>query len=280
MLESLPHYSMKMSRRLATASVRSALGTITHVRTRDPVVALTFDDGPDPDYTPRLLDILEKYDARATFFMTGEAAQQHPDIVRRVARGGHGIGNHSWDHPSFPLISGPERRAQIRNCAKALKPYAERLFRPPYGDQNIVSRLDAFLLGYKVIMFNVATNDWCGEDAISIAAQVERKIRPGSVIVLHDRLSDALEESYFNRDAVVEAVAILLQHVSARFRFVTIRELLRRGKAQREVWYQKADLELLNKLRRPRLPGRQYALTADPKWLAVLRNTLLQPQER
>jgi peptidoglycan-N-acetylglucosamine deacetylase len=212
--------------------------------------------------------------------MTGEAAQQYPALVRRVAMAGHAIGNHSWDHPSFPVISGRERRAQIRACAKALEPYGERLFRPPYGDQSVVSRLDAFFLGYKVIMFDVTTDDWCGGDALSIADQLERRLHPGSLAVLHDRLCDALEESYFNRDAVVEAVAILLQRVSARFRFVTVRELLRHGKAQKEVWYQKADLELLNKLQRPGVPGRRYAVAADPKWLAALRDILLQPQER
>jgi peptidoglycan-N-acetylglucosamine deacetylase len=278
--ELVTRYGKKISRKLTTVSVRGTLGTITRVRTQDPVVALTFDDGPDPDCTPRLLDLLEKHGARATFFMTGEAAQQYPALVRRVAMAGHAIGNHSWDHPSFPVISGRERRAQIRACAKALEPYGERLFRPPYGDQSVVSRLDAFFLGYKVIMFDVTTDDWCGGDALSIADQLERRLHPGSLAVLHDRLCDALEESYFNRDAVVEAVAILLQRVSARFRFVTVRELLRHGKAQKEVWYQKADLELLNKLQRPGVPGRRYAVAADPKWLAALRDTLFQPQER
>ena len=81
-------------------------GTITGVTTRDPVAALTFDDGPHPEYTPLLLNILERYQARATFFMIGDAAQRHPDLVRQVAQGGHAIGNHSWDHPFFPSLSG------------------------------------------------------------------------------------------------------------------------------------------------------------------------------
>jgi peptidoglycan/xylan/chitin deacetylase (PgdA/CDA1 family) len=82
---------------------------------------MTFDDGPDPEYTPRLLDILKKYQVHATFFiMVGEAAHNHPKLVRQVAQAGHAVGNHSWDHPSFPLISGRERRAQIRACAEAI----------------------------------------------------------------------------------------------------------------------------------------------------------------
>jgi len=110
---------------------RHLMGIITHVETQEEVAALTFDDGPHPEYTPRLLEILERLQARATFFMVGEAAQRHREIVRRVADAGHAIGNHSWDHPSFPQITGRERREQIRPCERAIAPYGERIFRPP-----------------------------------------------------------------------------------------------------------------------------------------------------
>jgi peptidoglycan/xylan/chitin deacetylase (PgdA/CDA1 family) len=248
------------------------IGTITRVLTDQPIVALTFDDGPDPAYTPRLLDILATHQAHATFFVTGEAAQRHPELVKRTAEAGHAIGNHSWDHPSFPLIRRRERWAQIRACAKAVGPYGVRLFRPPYGDQNIVSRIDALLLGYQVIMFNVATDDWCGGDGASIADQIERRLHPGSVIVLHDRLYDALEESYFGRESVLEAVEIVLHRVGERFRFVTIPELLRHGKAQKEIWYKETDLELLNKVLRPEGPGRRYTERGRNHWLVSLLN--------
>ena len=128
-----------------------AVGTITRVSTSKPVAALTFDDGPDPVFTPRLLAVLHKHQAKATFFMVGKAAERHPDIVKEVAVAGHAIGNHSWDHPSFPLISRRERWAQVRACEKAIAPYGQRLFRPPYGDQNLLSRLEASWLGYQVI---------------------------------------------------------------------------------------------------------------------------------
>ena len=250
------------------------VGTITRVTTSDPVVALTFDDGPDPEYTPRLLEILEKYHARATFFMTGEAAEAHPQIVQRVARGGHAIGNHSWDHPSFPSISGRERRAQIRACAQALAPYGSYLFRPPYGEQNIASRIDALLLGYEVVMFDAWSDDWCGGDPETIARQLERRIHPGGVIVLHDRLSDALDDSYFDRTRMLKAVEIFLDRVSDRFRFVTVPELLRSGRVHRELWYKKSNLELLNKLFVRGGPGRRYVPSGRSDWLGILRNRL------
>jgi peptidoglycan/xylan/chitin deacetylase (PgdA/CDA1 family) len=87
-------------RRAGGAIVRQAVSTITHVSTNEPLAALTFDDGPDPLYTPRVLEILQKHRAQATFFMVGQTALRHPDLVQLVARGGHAIGNHSWDHPS------------------------------------------------------------------------------------------------------------------------------------------------------------------------------------
>src|SRR6266487_3577536 len=84
---------------------RRAMGTVVQVATRDPVVALTFDDGPSRECTPRLLKILERHHAHATFFMVGEAATKHREIVEDVARLGHAIGNHTWDHPSLPLLT-------------------------------------------------------------------------------------------------------------------------------------------------------------------------------
>ena len=157
--------SVRILHRVFNAAARRVMGTITHVSTQDAVVALTFDDGPHPESTPHLLDILERHQAHATFFMIGEAAQRHPDLVQRVAQAGHAIGNHSWDHPSFPLISGRERRAQLRACEKAIAPYGQRLFRPPYGHQSAASRLDALWLSYRVVTWNLHAYDWLDHDA-------------------------------------------------------------------------------------------------------------------
>ena len=132
---------------LLAASVRKVLGSLTHVITTDPVVALTFDDGPDAESTPRVLALLEKYQARGTFFVVGHAAASCPDLVKRIAVGGHAIGIHSWDHRAFPGLSSGERRRQIRACERALRPYVSRLFRPPYGEQTVLSRLEAFAMG-------------------------------------------------------------------------------------------------------------------------------------
>jgi peptidoglycan/xylan/chitin deacetylase (PgdA/CDA1 family) len=276
----IARYFLRVVRRLFSIATRNVIGTITCVATREPVVALTFDDGPDAEYTPRLLDILERYGAHATFFMIGEAAQAHPELVRRVAYGGHAIGNHSWNHPSFPLISGRERRAQIRACAAAIAPYGQRLFRPPYSEQNVASRIDALLLGYQVVMFDVWSHDWCGGDPETIVRQLERRIHPGSVIMLHDRLFDALDKAYFDREPMLKAIEIFLDRVDHRFRFITVPELLRHGQGHKELWYKKSNVELLNRLLERGGPGRRYEQNGRSNWLDALLSIFLEVQSK
>lgn len=220
-----------------------AIGTITHVSTLKPVAALTFDDGPNPIFTPRLLDILQKHHAKATFFMVGQAAERYPDLVRKVSEAGHAIGNHSWDHPSFPLITGPERRAQIRACAKAIAPYAQNILRPPYGDQNLWSRLDALWLGYQVITWNGTAGDWLDHDADWIRNKVMSRIQNGSIIVLHDSIFRPREDRYADREPMLHAVDMLLLELSGRFSFITIPELLQQGRPQRQYWRKQTDVD-------------------------------------
>ena len=163
----ITQYSSQFVRKVYRRVMRHFLGSITHVATADPVAALTFDDGPHAEYTPRLLDILARHHARATFFMLGQSAIQYPDLLRRIAQAGHAIGNHSWDHASFPFITGRQRREQIRACARAIAPYGQRLFRPPYGEQSLASRLNILRMRYKVILFNCEVGDWFNPDPTS-----------------------------------------------------------------------------------------------------------------
>ncbi|MBI3812639.1 MAG: glycosyltransferase [Nitrospirae bacterium] len=235
------------------------MGTITHVESQEPVVALTFDDGPHPEFTPRLLDILKRHGARATFFMVGERAKKYPNLVKRVAEAGHVIGNHSWDHASFPLLSGRERREQIRACARALAPYGQKLFRPPYGHQSLSSRLDALWLGNRVIAWSVSAEDWLGHDADLIVQRLADQMRPGNIILLHDALHAFSDQKFITREPTLQAVEMLLERFGGRFRFVSVPELLRFGRPQRRNWLSKPDPKRLNQFQTEQGEARRYA---------------------
>jgi peptidoglycan/xylan/chitin deacetylase (PgdA/CDA1 family) len=231
-------------RRLVAASA-GGVGTITHVETREPVVALTFDDGPDPTWTPRLLDVLAAVGARATFFMVGKAAARHRGLVERVAGEGHAIANHSWDHPSFPLLRGRARRAQLRWCQEALAPWGERLFRPPWGHQTPATHLGALLLGYRVVTWSVTAADWLDRGPEELLDDLRERLQPGAIAVLHDALYATNDARYRDREPTVRAVERLLEEYGGRFRFVTVPELLRTGRPRRWHWYRRSDLDWL-----------------------------------
>ena len=100
-------------------------------------MALTFDDGPDPEHTPRLLEVLARHGAKATFFMVGARAARHPELVARVAAEGHEIGNHGWDHPSLPALPSAAVAGQLERTRAVLAPHGQALMRPPYGHQDL-----------------------------------------------------------------------------------------------------------------------------------------------
>lgn len=231
---------------------RKVMGTLTRVETREPVMALTFDDGPHPVYTPQLLDILDENSAKATFFMLGAAAERQPRLVKKVADAGHTIGNHSYDHPSFPLIPGRERRKQIRKCERAILPGRHRFFRPPFGDLDTLSDLDVRRLGYSVVTWDVVAEDWLNLPVARMASRMIEKARPGSIILLHDALALSLEEDYCGRNMMHEALNLFLKQLGSDFRFVTVNELLRYGRPVRKVWRQAPTPEFIDQLNLPK----------------------------
>ncbi len=237
----IKQYAFRGARKLFYLAARSSVGTITHVVTRDPVVALTFDDGPHPEFTPRIVDLLGDFKARATFFMLGETAERAPQLVKYVAARGHAIGNHSWDHPSLLSLSRQARLDQIQRCAEVLAPYGSRIFRPPYGHQSIASHLDAVSLKHQVVTWSLSAEDWQNHNGQWIAERLLREIAPGSIVLFHDRLFKALDEQYFDRRPTLKALRLLLTKLTGRYKFVTIPELLKCGRPQRQNWYRGSD---------------------------------------
>jgi peptidoglycan/xylan/chitin deacetylase (PgdA/CDA1 family) len=219
--------------------VERLLGPVTHVATSEPAVALTFDDGPDPRWTPRVLEVLERHRARATFFMLGAAAAAHPGLVRRVADLGHAIGNHSWDHRAFPKISSAARRRQIEACEAVLAPFGARLLRPPYGALSPAVVIGARRLRYEVVKWNVDVGDWWRDDPQGMTQDLVRRMRPGSIVVLHDVLTDhgkvdevpaSRYRAHPDRTAMLAALDAFLGQSTDRLRCVTVPELLRMGR--------------------------------------------------
>lgn len=219
---------------------RRFLGTVVRVDTTESVIALTFDDGPHPEYTPQLLRILDRHGARATFFMVGQLAAKYPSIVKEVVQHGHAVGNHSWDHSSFPLLDGSQRRQQIRRCASVLVNGGQRLFRPPFGHQSMASRIDAWFMGYDVIAWNILADDWLDHGSEEIFDKLSKRIKPGSIILLHDSLFTAESEAHLGRAPTLEAVDRLLEEC-ADYEFVTISELMNRGRPVRQLWERQGD---------------------------------------
>lgn len=205
---------------------------ITHVETHEPVAALTFDDGPHPLYTPRLLGILKKHKANATFFMVGAAATRYREVVKMVARAGHVIGNHSWDHPNFNQIKYRRRRLkQMWACARATAPYGRGFFRPPFGAHNNQVRFDALVFRYKIILWSVSAQDWLPQGAEEIARKIKDRLTPGCIFLLHDASwNNNGPNTQADRNLMLDGLEKALAELNGQIQLVTIPELLRYGR--------------------------------------------------
>lgn len=151
-------------------------------------VALTFDDAPDDRFTPKVLDVLKKEGVKATFFVVGNRAEAHPDIVKRMADEGHVIGNHSYDHANLPKLTDDKFREQITktdNVIRRFTGYTPNLIRPPYG--NLSEQQIQWLASQhkKIINWNVDSLDWKGLSAEQVETNVLAQVHPGSIILQH-----------------------------------------------------------------------------------------------
>ena len=178
-----------------------------------PVAYLTFDDGPNPYYTPQVLDLLDRYHARATFFMVGKYVSEQAPLVDRIIRGGHAVGNHSWAHENFLTRSDADIRTSVRATAGALASRNYRLtcIRPPYGGTD--ARVNSVLVseGYSVHLWDVDSFDWKNPDTNAIVANVERRQLAGRMILMHDGGG--------NRSTTVAALTRLLAEYSSVYDF-------------------------------------------------------------
>jgi peptidoglycan-N-acetylglucosamine deacetylase len=152
-------------------------------------VCLTFDDGPDAEWTPRVLDLLEANGMAATFFVIGRAARQYPGLLRRVSAAGHGIGNHTWSHRHPWLLPRRTARQEVRDGASAIADVTGRLpaaFRPPHGRLRGCMIDEAERGGQRVVLWSLSARDWGPLGSPSRIAARLASARAGDVILMHD----------------------------------------------------------------------------------------------
>jgi peptidoglycan-N-acetylglucosamine deacetylase len=181
-------------------------------------VALTFDDGPDPVYTPRLLDLLREKGVKATFFVIGKRAERHPEIVRRAWDDGHLIANHTWSHPKLFCFLTPSRlRAEIEWSADSVRRicgYRPRLFRSPVGLRHPLLRPFLQAAGLEFVSWSIWTRDSLAPTAEVLTRRILGQVRGGDIILLHDRLPGGT-------DVMLSILPSVIDEIRARgFEFV------------------------------------------------------------
>jgi len=199
---------------------RGGPSTITRVPTSQPVVAMTFDDGPHESLTPQLLDILAARDIRATFYVVGRRVNMYPRLTERIAAEGHEIGNHSWSHPRLTSLGNQGLMRELDNTSMAIQQAVGRppvTMRPPYGllssrQRNMISE-ERYM---PTILWSVDPQDWRRPGSSVVANRIVGGAHTGAVILAHDIIG-----------STVRAMPAALDGLIARgYRFVTVSELV------------------------------------------------------
>jgi peptidoglycan/xylan/chitin deacetylase (PgdA/CDA1 family) len=183
------------------------------------MLALTFDDGPS-EYTDRILDALEKHNARATFFVRGDFLAEHPQIVQRAEKLGNEIGGHTWNHPDLTQLPEEEVRKEIGDTQAKLKEvlgHSPVIFRPPYGEVNGITKKVCREMGIAIINWSLDTWDWQTLNTDAIYNEATDAIEDRDIVLFHDQY-----------DTTAKAVERLLPELSAKgYQMVTVSELFR-----------------------------------------------------
>lgn len=196
------------------------------VETEHPRAAITFDDGPDPDLTPRILDILDRYDVKATFMAMGHNAREHPDLLAEVRDAGHEIGHHSWRHLNFATSTVKETREEVNVGARAVAETAGvdlRWFRPPRGRLTEAALRLVAKHGHDIVLWSVTRGALAERAPRRIADHMVGSIDRGDIILLHDGIGRGTfdggalaEELTGRRESEVEALPEVLERTLAR----------------------------------------------------------------
>jgi peptidoglycan-N-acetylglucosamine deacetylase len=181
-------------------------------------VALTFDDGPDPHYTPRVLDVLKDAGVKATFFVIAEKALKYPNIIHRMMREGHEIQVHGYTHACVPLLLPSRSRKQLRDSAQALHQVfgiRTSLYRPTWGLCNWVVLAWLHKTKHKLVTWSVIVGDWRKTTWETLMNRILRKLHPGAIIVLHDS-DETFGSEHGAPNAVIEMLPKLIEHLRSQ----------------------------------------------------------------
>ncbi|GGG16273.1 polysaccharide deacetylase family protein [Paenibacillus aceti] len=197
---------------------------VWEVPTQDKFIALTFDDGPDAKLTPQILELLEKYDAKATFFVVGERVKRYPELVKKELAAGHEVGNHSFRHPPFDQLSHSSIKDELEQTQQVIfqtTGHKAVLFRPPGGvyNDNIIQLTKQNNLQLILWSWHQDTKDWAAPGVNKIVRKVLDNAHNGDIVLMHDFV--------YHSSQTPEALKIILPELKKRgFSFVTVSELL------------------------------------------------------
>jgi peptidoglycan/xylan/chitin deacetylase (PgdA/CDA1 family) len=182
--------------------------TINSVHVDGPYIALTFDDGPSATLTPKLLDLLAARHLKATFFVVGQNAADHPEILKRAVREGHEIANHSWSHPNLGKMSDEAVRRELQKTDDAIAAAIGKrptLLRPPYG--SITARQKQWIheeFGYRIIIWDVDPLDWKRPGPSVVTSRILKETKAGSIVLAHDIHAPTVEAMPATFDQLID----------------------------------------------------------------------------
>jgi peptidoglycan/xylan/chitin deacetylase (PgdA/CDA1 family) len=195
-------------------------------------IALTYDDGPNPAQTPRLLELLAGYDAKATFFLIGGWAEREPALIRETVAAGHAIGNHTYTHPTMPAHGAARIRDELQRCRDAVEASGEHfsavdgyaLMRPPYGRRRPGTLRTMREEGYVPVTWSITGYDWRAHTTAKAITRRCLRAGEGDIILLHD--GSDVEPTADRSKSIETTEALLDRFVPQGFQFVTVPELV------------------------------------------------------
>lgn len=221
---SIVYSGMKISGDITTAAAKREL-PVYNVDTEEKVLSISFDAAWGSAHTEKILDILDAYDVRTTFFLVGFWAEKYPELVQEIVLRGHEIGNHSATHPHMSQLSEAQIREELRKTSDLVEHITGKpttLFRPPYGEYNDAVVRISREEGYECVQWNVDSLDWKNRGADDMIRQCTKNTQPGDIVLFHN-------DSQYILDALP---TILEYYTEAGYRIIPISELLLEG----ETW--------------------------------------------